>query len=81
MVVDRVLSTGVAEILNRLDRKTFNDADQRLFEVGRAVQLCSSHLKFAAALQGYSSLFVSYSFLPSTPLVAGFCDILRTWNQ
>lgn len=24
---------GVAQILNRLDRKTFNDADQRLFEV------------------------------------------------
>lgn len=28
-----VVSTGVAQILNRLDRKTFNDADQRLFEV------------------------------------------------
>ncbi|KAI3360964.1 hypothetical protein L3Q82_013168 [Scortum barcoo] len=27
-----VFSTGVAQILNRLDRKTFNDADQRLFE-------------------------------------------------
>lgn len=27
------LSKGVAQILNRLDRKTFNDADQRLFEV------------------------------------------------
>lgn len=26
-------SQGVAQILNRLDRKTFNDADQRLFEV------------------------------------------------
>lgn len=28
-----LLSLGVAQILNRLDRKTFNDADQRLFEV------------------------------------------------
>lgn len=27
-----MFSTGVAQILNRLDRKTFNDADQRLFE-------------------------------------------------
>ena len=28
-----LFSAGVAQILNRLDRKTFNDADQRLFEV------------------------------------------------
>lgn len=35
-----LLFQGVAQILNRLDRKTFNDADQRLFEV-RAPLMCS----------------------------------------
>lgn len=31
------LSKGVAQVLNRLDGKSFDDADQRLFEV-RGIQ-------------------------------------------
>lgn len=47
-----VVSTGVAQILNRLDRKTFNDADQRLFEVSfwkLWLQLFHKNFKFTVA--------------------------------
>lgn len=31
--ISQTLPTGVAQVLNRLDGKPFDDADQRLFEV------------------------------------------------
>lgn len=31
--INQTLPTGVAQVLNRLDGKAFDDADQRLFEV------------------------------------------------
>lgn len=31
--VNQILPTGVAQVLNKLDGKAFDDADQRLFEV------------------------------------------------
>lgn len=37
-----MLSKGVAQVLNRLDGKPFDDADQRLFEV-RDVLFCSNN--------------------------------------
>lgn len=65
------LSKGVAQILNRLDRKTFNDADQRLFEVRPLKTL----------LPALSEKHEIHHHLLCLFLVAGVCDILWTRNQ
>lgn len=70
-------SAGVAQILNRLDRKTFNDADQRLFEVSRAVQLCCSHLEFVVAWRQILHWFLTLFYPPLLCLQAFviFCGL------
>lgn len=65
------LSKGVAQILNRLDRKTFNDADQRLFEVRPSKTVLTAPNEKHEIHDHFLCLF----------LVAGICDILWTWNQ
>lgn len=52
-------STGVAQILNRLDRKTFNDADQRLFEVNYFAQIVC----FYSLFRLWINILMNFKFL------------------
>lgn len=62
--------TGVAQVLNRLDGKPFDDADQRLFEV-KTKKTCSVLCKYESV---WNYDIVSALFL-------GLCDLLRAGHQ